>query len=72
MKYDRVVRMPLLVEMACPVCGKEVRGHSLYTVEGHSPWRCWECVRKLARQIVALRNRADDEDNSAARQPRGY
>lgn len=73
MQRDRVVRMPLLVDgMACPVCGHVIKAKSIYTIDSHTPWRCWECTRALARKIIALRNQNEAEDNSPAIQPRGY
>jgi hypothetical protein len=55
--YPKVTRMPLIVKgTTCPYCHLPVRGKYVYSADGR-PWRCFNCIRKLAGKIVAIRSK---------------
>jgi hypothetical protein len=42
-------------DVGCPFCERTVeKGRFVYCIEGFR-WRCWECIRQLARTIAEMR-----------------
>ena len=65
----RVARAPVIVPgMTCPHCNNPVRSNYVYSLDGH-PYRCFNCLRVLIKDIKDLRSRNEAEDNKPARQP---